>query len=122
MPSSFSDQLHIRLQLTDMFAARPVSKRAARIAHTFPVCYAPARMVGGARSASTGIPTKKPAHRVAGGQNSMLVGTAVLGATLLVGYAFGRGETVEKAAHKTLGECPPTRYLQLCWFDRFIDE
>lgn len=86
-----------------MFAARPASKRAARIAHTLPQCYTPARMVGGARSASTGIPTKKPAHRVAGGQNSMLVGTAVLGATLLVGYAFGRGESVEKAAHKTLG-------------------
>lgn len=33
----------------------------------------------------------------------MLVGSAVLGATLLLGYAFGQGESVEKAAHKTLG-------------------
>lgn len=32
----------------------------------------------------------------------MLVGSAVLGATLLLGYAFGQGDKVEKVAHKTL--------------------
>lgn len=36
----------------------------------------------------------------------MLVGSAVLGATLLLGYAFGRGDSVEDAAHKTL--CKPS--------------
>lgn len=34
----------------------------------------------------------------------MLVGTAVLGATLLLGYTFGRGENVEHAAHKAVGK------------------
>ena len=83
---------------------RPVSKRAARIAQTLPSCSSSSRAIGGVRLASSQIPTKAPPHRVAGGQNSMLVGSAVLGATLLLGYVFGRGDNVEHAAKSTIGE------------------
>lgn len=83
---------------------RPVSKRAARIARSIPSPSTSTSRLGSVRNASNAIPPKKPPHRVAGGQNSLLVGSVVLGATLALGYAFGKGESVEHAAHKTLCE------------------
>jgi hypothetical protein len=96
--------IHIAIML-----ARPISRRAAgAIRSSLPSSSSSSHLAAcrtnGVRHFSTPIVEKPRAHRTAGGQNSLVVGSAVLGATIVAGYIFGRGETLDKKTIEKTGE------------------